>query len=456
MLKIQNLLLTSSFFYLYLSTSCFAKTPEFYEDALRETTINIITQSQAEKEEELKSPDIFSPNPLESNEPDPLLPNLPTFEIITGEKREKLSQELDQLNIEAAILLRAGETTKAFETWNRELRLRRYLGQAEELAALTRVAEIAWNNNQKLQVQWIQKRLEILQPEIQEQELPNLELLQALGSAFNTVRAKDLAVEVYQQVISEARKQEDVVTLKQALTTKGEIYLSWLDYDNAAIAYEELLEVQQQNNSELSTNEEIINPSINSDFQKSNTLRKLAFIYNQAEKPLQAIIAKERLVDFYQGKQNIAEVSEIKISIAKDYEELGRLNLASQYYQEAYSIAQSIQQFLTASNALENLAALYLSQDEKEAAIEIYKVQLLMDQQFVNVYGMMETYDRMGQVYAQLKAYSLANSSFQKGLELSRQLGGYRESYFLQKLDKLNRNKNKQDLRRQTEKPGFS
>ena len=291
MLKIQNLLLTSSFFYLYLSTSCFAKTPEFYEDTLRETTINIITQSQAEKEEELKSPDIFSPNPLESNEPDPLLPNLPTFEIITGEKREKLSQELDQLNIEAAILLRAGETTKAFETWNRELRLRRYLGQAEELAALTRVAEIAWNNNQKLQVQWIQKRLEILQPEIQEQELPSLELLQALGSAFNTVRAKDLAVEVYQQVISEARKQEDVVTLKQALTTKGEIYLSWLDYDNAAIAYEELLEVQQQNNSELSTNEEIINPSINSDFQKSNTLRKLAFIYNQAEKPLQAIIA---------------------------------------------------------------------------------------------------------------------------------------------------------------------
>ena len=441
--KIKNLLITSSFCYFYFSTSCLAKTPEFSEDTLRETTINTISQRQTKKEEELGSPDIFSPNPLESTEPDPLLPNPPTTGTLTGEKREQLSQELDQLNVEAAVLLAAGETIQAFETWNRELRLRRYLGKVEELAALTRVAEIAWNNNQKLQVQWITKRLEILQPEIQEQEPPNLELLQALGLAFNTVRAKDPAVEVYQQVISEARKQEDVVTLKQALTATGEIYLSWLDYDNAAIAYEELLEVQQQNNSELSTNEETINPPISGDFEKSNTLRKLAFIYNQAEKPLQAIIAKERLVDFYQGQQNIAEVPEIKISIAEDYEELGRLNLASQYYQEAYSIAQSIQQFLTASDALENLAALYLSQDEKEAAIEIYKVQLLMDQQFVNVYGMMKTYDRMGQVYAQLKAYGLAKSSFQRGLELSRQLGGYRESYFLQKLDKLNRNRNR-------------
>ena len=442
MIKIKNLFITSSFFCLYLSTSCLAKTNEFPEYTLKKISINIISQRQIEKEEELESLDIFSPNPLENTKPDPLLPNPPTSGIITGEKREKLSQKLEQLNFEAAALLAAGDKTKAFEIWNRELRLRRYLGQLEELAALSRVAEIAWDNSQKLQVQWITKRLQIIQPEIQREEPPNFELLQALGSAFNTVRAKDSGVEIYQQVISEARKQEDVVTLKQTLTAVGEIYLNWLDYDNAAIAYEELLEVQQQSNLELSEIE-TTNFLISGNFEQANTLKQLAFIYNQGGKPLQAITAKERLVDFYEGQQNIAEVSEIKISIAENYEELGRLNLASQYYQEAYSIAQSIQQFLTASDALENLAALYLSQDEKEAAIEIYKVQLLMVQQFVNVYGMMEIYDRMGQVYAQLKAFSFAMSSFQKGLELSRQLGGYRESYFLQKLEKLNRNRNK-------------
>ena len=63
MLKIQNLLLTSSFFYLYLSTYCLAKTPEFSEYTLGKTTINIISQRQTETEEELESPDIFSPNP---------------------------------------------------------------------------------------------------------------------------------------------------------------------------------------------------------------------------------------------------------------------------------------------------------------------------------------------------------------------------------------------------------
>ncbi|MGK7920222.1 MAG: tetratricopeptide repeat protein [Trichodesmium sp.] len=444
MLKIHNLLLTTSFFYLYLSTYCLAKTPEFADrfdqNTLNKTNLNLISQSQTETDQTLEAPNQFTPNPLESTEPDPLLPNPPTTGTLTGEKREKLSQELDQLNAEAAALLGAGETIKAFETWNRELRLRRYLGQIEELTALTRVAEIAWNNNQKLQVQWITKRLETLQPEIQEQEPANLELLQALGSAFNTVRAKDPAIQVYQQVVTESRKREDIATLKQALTAMGEIHLNWLDYDNAAIAYEELLEVQQQSNSEISPNEPTTNPPVNTNFEKVNTLKQLAFIYNQSGQPLQAITAKERLVDFYQSQQNIAEIPQIKISIAKDYEELGKLNLAGQYYQEAYSIAESIQQFYSASEALGNLAELYVSQDQKEAAIEIYKTQLLMDQQFINVYGMMETYDRMGQVYAQLNSFGLAMSSFQRGLELSRQLGGYRESYFLQKLDKLNRN----------------
>lgn len=436
-LKMQGMAFTGSFFFLYLSTPCLAKTAQFY--ALTNSIDGYIAQGQTDAEEELQVPNQFSPNPLESTEPDPLLPSPPETGTVSGEKREKLSQELDRLNAEATALLAAGETIKAFDTWNRELRLRRYLGKAEELAALERVVEIAWNNGQKLQVQWITKRLEKLKPEIEAEQPINMELLQGVGSTFRAARAKDQAIQVYQKVVVEARERQDVTTLKQGLTAIGEIYLNWLDYDNAAIAYEELLEIQQQNDLETSANQETINNPVTASSSKADTLQQLAFIYNQAGKPLQAITAKERLVDFYQNLQNLAEIPEIKISIASDYEELGKLNLASQYYQEAYSIAQSIQQFYSASDALGNLAKLYVSQDKKQAAIEIYKVQLLMDQQFVNVYGMMETYDRMGQVYSQLQAYPLAMSSFQKGLELARQLGGYREGYFLEKLNKLNR-----------------
>lgn len=436
-LRIQGLAFTGSVFFLYLSTPCLAKTAEF--SVSKNSIDGYIVQRQTDAEQELETPNQFSPNPLESTEPDPLLPSPPETGIVSGEKREQLAQELDRLNAEAAALLAAGESIKAFDTWNRELRLRRYLGKADELAALERVAEIAWNNSQRLEVQWITKRLEILQQEIEAEEPVNLELLQGLGSAFRAARSKDQAIQVYQRVVAEARERQDVTTLKQGLAAIGEIYLNWLDYDNAAIAYEELLEIQQQSDVETSINQETTNAFVTATSSKTDTLRQLAFIYNQAGKPLQAITAKERLVDFYQSQQIIAAIPEIKISIAADYEELGQLNLASQYYQEAYSIAQSIQQFYSASDALENLAKLYVSQDQKEAAIEIYKVQLLMDQQFVNVYGMMETYDRMGQIYAQLQAYPLAMSSFQKGLELARQLGGYREDYFLEKLNKLNR-----------------
>ena len=435
MLKIQGMALTNSLFFLYLCSPCAAEIAKFSQT---NSIDRYIVQRQTDAEEELETPNQFSPNPLESTEPDPLLPSPPETGTVSGEKRERLAQELDRLNIEAAALLAAGETIQAFETWNRELRLRRYLGKAEELTALERVVEIAWNNNQQLQVQWITKRLEVLQQEIEAEEPVNIELLQALGSAFRTARAKDQAIQAYQAVVAQARKRQDVTTLQQGLIAIGDIYLNWLDYDNAAIAYEELLEIQQQSDLQTTVSQETTSGVVTTTSSKADTLRQLAFIYNQSGKPLQAITAKERLVDFYQNLQSLAEIPEIKISIASDYEQLGRLNLASQYYQEAYSIAQSIQQFYSASDALESLAKLYLSQDKKEAAIEIYKVQLLMDQQFFNVYGMMDTYDQMGQVYSQLKAYPLAMSSFQKGLELARQLGGYREGYFLQKLNKLN------------------
>ncbi|MDJ0553838.1 MAG: tetratricopeptide repeat protein [Microcoleaceae cyanobacterium MO_207.B10] len=439
-LKIQEVAFTGSLFFLYLCTPSLAKTAEF--SAPTNSLDGYIAQSQTDAKEELEIPNQFSPNPLEITEPDPLLPSPPETGVVSGEKREKLAQELDQLNVEAAALLAAGETLKAFDTWNRELRLRGYLGKADELVALERVVEIAWNNSQKLQVQWITKRLEKLEAEIEVEEPVNLQLMQALGAAFRAARARDQSIGVYQKVVAEARERQDVTTLKQGLTAIGEIYLTWLNYDNAAIAYEELLEIQQQSDVETSANQERTNNSVTATSSKVDTLRELAFIYNQAGKPLQAITAKERLVDFYQGQQNLAAIPEIKISIASDYEQLGKLNLASQYYQEAYTIAQSIQQFYSASDALENLAELYISQDKKEAAIEIYKVQLLMDQQFVNVYGMMDTYDRMGQIYSQLQAYPLAFSAFQKGLELARQLGGYREIYFLEKLNKLNRRVN--------------
>ena len=403
----------------------------------------------AQRQEQLEElPNQFSPNPLLQSEPDPILYQLPDLE---GDPTEQLEIFLDELNQEAAAFLAAGDSLTAFEIWNRELRLRRYLGPAEELAALRRVAAIAWDVNQKLQIRWITQRLEQLKEEFELQETIDLSLLQGLGLAFQEVRDKDSTIEVYELILGEAKDRENATLVKQSLATIAQIYLNWLDYENAAIAYEELLTFQEQenllpgeeppeeNNIEfilLDTNSQpVLIPT------EIETLQQLTFIYDRAGEPLRAITAKERLTTVFISQRNFEPIPELKIAVADDYQLLGKLNLASQYYQEAYEIAQSIQQFYSASDALKKLGDLYLSQDKKESALDIYQVQLLMDQQFYNVYGMMEAYDRIGQLHAQLEDYRQAINAFEKGLQLATQLGGYRADYFQSKIDKINGNR---------------
>jgi hypothetical protein len=52
-------------------------------------------------------------------------------------------------------MLQAGNAEGAFEIWYRELRLRRALGYLEEVRALGRVGEIAWQRTQKFDAQVI-------------------------------------------------------------------------------------------------------------------------------------------------------------------------------------------------------------------------------------------------------------------------------------------------------------
>lgn len=430
---------------LYFCPNSYANGPDLSQDA----TVPGVALEIAQRQEPLEElPNQFSPNPLLQSEPDPMFIKVPEGEDLKGEPREELATFLDELNLEAAAFLAGGDSLTAFEVWNRELRLRRYLGPAEELAALRRVAAIAWDVNQKLQIRWITQRLDQLKEEFELGETVDLPLLQSLGLAFEEVRQKEATIEVYEKILREAKDKENAVLVQQTLATIARVNLSWLDYEKAAIAYEELLSIQEQEN--LLPQEEPLDNNFGFTLDNSNlepvripnvieTLQQLTFIYDRAGEPLRAITAKERLGSIYTTERNFEPIPELKIAVADDYQLLGRLNLASQYYQEAYEIAQSIQQFYSASEALKKLGDLYLSQDKKESALEIYQVQLLMEQQFYNVYGMMETYDRIGQIHSLLEDYRQAINAFEKGLQLSTQLGGYRGDYFLGKIAKINR-----------------
>ncbi|MEG4911829.1 tetratricopeptide repeat protein [Microcoleus sp. B13-B6] len=389
--------------------------------------------------------DQFSPNPLEITTPDPLTP---ATESLSSTQRDELTAALEELNLEAATKLQAGDGAGAFEIWFRELRLRRYLGPAAEIAALSRVGSVAWSNGKNLELQLITKRLQAIQKEVKSQVPLNTELLPAFAAAFQQVRAKGPTVEVYQEILENARQNQDILAQGQILKAIGLIHINWLSYDKAAPVYEELATLIQENRALFAANSAVQNSAVVAGNgappqpvtppTEVDTLRQLAYVYQQSKQPLKAIAAREKLASVYLNLQNPSAIPPLKIAIASDYQTIGQINLAAQYYQEAYNLAVPIQQYAQASEALDKLALLYRSQKQWEPTLRIYQMQLLLEERAYNFYGLMNTYDNIGQVYQEMKAYDKALESYQKGLDVAKRLG-HRQEYFAKKIQKVNK-----------------
>jgi len=389
--------------------------------------------------------DQFSPNPLEITTPDPLAP---ANESLSSTQRDELTAALDQLNLEAAAKQQAGDGAGAFEIWFRELRLRRYLGPAAEIAALSRVGSVAWSNGKNLELQLITKRLQAIQKEVKSQVPLNTELLPAFAAAFQQVRAKGPTVEVYQELLENARQNQDILAEGQILKAIGLIHINWLSYDKAAPVYEELATLIQENRALFAANSAVPTSAVVAGNgappqpvtppTEVDTLRQLAYVYQQSKQPLKAIAAREKLASVYLNLQNPSAIPPLKIAIASDYQTIGQINLAAQYYQEAYNLAVPIQQYAQASEALDKLALLYRAQKQWEQTLRIYQMQLLLEERADNFYGLMNVYDNIGQVYQEMKAYAKALESYQKGLDVAKKLG-HRQEYFAKKIQKVNK-----------------
>lgn len=389
--------------------------------------------------------DQFSPNPLEITTPDPLTP---ASESLSSTQRDELTAALEELNLEAAAKLQAGDGAGAFEIWFRELRLRRYLGPAAEIAALSRVGSVAWSNSKNLELQLITKRLQAIQKQVKSQVPVNTELLPALAAAFQQVRAKGPTVEVYQEILENARQNQDILAQGQILKAIALIHINWLSYDKAALVYEELATLIQENRALFAANSAVPNSAVVAGNgappqpvtppTEVDTLRQLAYVYQQSKQPLKAIAAREKLTSVYLNLQNPSAIPPLKFAIASDYQTIGQINLAAQYYQEAYNLAVPIQQYAQASEALDKLALLYRAQKQWEPTLRIYQMQLLLEERAYNFYGLMNAYDNIGQVYQEMKAYDKALESYQKGLDVAKRLG-HRQEYFAKKIQKVNK-----------------
>lgn len=384
----------------------------------------IFTTLAAEKK--IEDLDKFPPNPLEITINDPILPNLLNKRELTATELQKLRTDLDGLNQEAQMTIQREDKKKAFEIWNRELRLRRFLGTLSEVEALSRVGEIAWNQNEREEVRYISKRLQVIQSEMEKQKNTDLQLWKSLGTAYQKIRIPKLGVLVYEQILILVKAQKDVSMEIETLKNIGELHLSWFDYSQAANTYQKLLNLainQGDKNNEL------------------EYLEQLNYIYAQAKQPQAAIDILNQLVQIYTNQQNLNQIPALKLAIATNYESLAKENTnlkqqAFDNYQEAYTSAWQLEQYARAGEALEKLIAFYRSEKQIDAALQTGKILIETQTLANNFYGLMLAYDEIGNLYLERQEYAQALTAFEKGLAMAKQLK-YQEAYFTQQIEKL-------------------
>ena len=422
--------------------------------SVAQTTPKPVLEAQPAPKPEAKpapkpNPDEFPPNPLEITVPDPLLPQAASQRPLSELERKQLALTLDGLNNQAAEKLKQRDRVGAFAIWYRELRLRRSLGVLEEVTALGRVGAIAWKESLTTEVRWITKRLDAI---LAQSQLPSattststsdailinsaatgnaalssgdranrIAVLEALGLAYQQVRLPQPAVSIYQQILTDAKQRRDEKKVDETLITLGKLHLNWFDYPNAAAAYQELATRAKARSDRPN---EII------------YLTQLAYVYEQAKQPEQAIAAQQKLVALYEKLPDPSLIPALKIKIADNYRLLARPDQAEQNYQSAYQLAQPTLQLAYASEALQKLGALYRANDRLDAALKVFDYLVSLEQQSYNLYGMMNAYDQIGQIQLARKQEQQALIAFRQGLGLAKQLK-YRQDYFTAQIQKI-------------------
>ena len=378
------------------------------------------------KDKKFENLDKFPPSPLEITTPDPLLPNLANKRELTPVELQKLKTDLDELNQEAQKILQGEDNKKAFEIWNRELRLRRFLGLLAEVEALSRVGEISVNENEREEVQYISQRLQVIQNDMLKQKSTDLQLWKSLANAYQKLRLYKLAISAYEQILILGKQQQDSFAEIETLKNIGELHLSWFDYNQAANVYQKLLNLAINQGDK--TNELVY-------------LQQLAYIYTQGKQHQPAIDILNKLVEISTNEQNLTQIPTLKLAIAANYEFLAKENpnfrqQAFDNYQEAYTIAWKLEQYARAGEALNKLIALYRSQKQITAALETSQILIETETLANNFYGLMSAYNQIGNLYLERREYAKALTAFEKGLEIAQELK-YQESYFTKQIERL-------------------
>ena len=371
------------------------------------------------------TPQTPTTNSLETPLEDPLIPPSNIQRDLSALEIKRIKREIAKINRQATTELNSGDLELAFQLWFREIKLQRALSKKSEIIALGRIGNIAWEQNRGIELREIAQRLITIEEKAVAEDNFNNEFLNTIGLAYQQVKYLDRAVNIYQILLQKARQQNDLVAQKTNLEQLGELYLARFDYFSAAASYEELL-TWVRNNSAIKNNEQILEPY----------LINLVEIYHYLKKPESAIKNQKQLIDIYLIEGKISSVAKLKIAVGNNYQNLQKSQLASQYYQEAYTLAQSLRQPALAADALTQLAMLYQENNQLELAIAVYLQLIDLEQKTNNFYGLINAYDNLGNLYLEVESYSQALDSFKAGLALAESFD-YRTDYFVNKIQQL-------------------
>lgn len=369
---------------------------------------------------------------LEDLVQDPFLPTLPIDRPLSPLERKQLRQDLDQLHLQASQIFADGDNALAFEQWFREIRLRRYLGILDEVLTLAKVGEAAWNEGLRLEVLLITQRLLAIQNEFEvSRSSLRLPVLEAVGVAYQNVRALSPAIDLYTKLANQARQADSQDDLERYLVALAQTYSGALKHAQAAETTRELLELIRLRP---------IRPQ--SLQQQQRLLEDLAFLHGQAGEWQAGIEAQQELIQLYQTLTLESRVPSVQVAIARNQLQAGQEDGAIETYREAYALAQGMQQFDVAQDILLSLIDIYYQRNEPRTVLNIYKVLVRVNQQTADDYGLMEAYNRLGQFYLDYDGYDQALEVFQRALNLAHLLD-HRVAEFEMKIDEV---KNAQDL----------
>ncbi|NJR67208.1 MAG: hypothetical protein HC771_00015 [Synechococcales cyanobacterium CRU_2_2] len=398
--------------------------------------------------------------------PDPQDALLPANAAQNAAKGKLPPADLQQIRVNAARLdqeanaaYQARNIVQAYGVWFRALRLLQYAAEEEEIVALGRIGAKAWGDGLAVESQAIAQRLLVLDQAIAPQtktvaaepepRAQTIAIQEKLALAHEQVGALDPAIARYEWLLAQDPLGSNQSAPNPRLITKlAQLNLARLNYPDAA----RYTAIQREQGRSGSPAPALTQPSASPEAPPSETqltetqlTERLAYIYEQNGQWEAAIAQQQKLLERYSLPQpailqpNLAQLNPAQpnagqapptlskrpallVAIGVNQAKAGFDTAATQTYQAAYREAQAQQQFGVSHEALANLALLYEQRSQHQDTLTVYTVLLRVDELSYNVFGLLQTYENMGQLQVKLGDRDAAQRALSQALHLAKLL----------------------------------